>query len=125
MSQNRVMYALIVLAVALGFAIALDPAIVTKAASQPRGPQSSRRGLSALSAHADALNDQLQADRSYDQIETERGSQVGPAGRGSSGTLDSATRSYMAWAKAIEEQQTSRCLDSECIYQLPYGRWVK
>ncbi len=68
---------------------------------------------------------------------------------GNSGSIDSATRSYMAWAKAVEEQQklaaakidrsfhtpqtsnyrsaqgSIQCLDNECTYQLPDGRWGK
>lgn len=165
MSTNRVLYVFTVLALAVAAAaVTLHQVAAMKATIQPRGPQSSGKGLSALSAHADALNDQPQADRFYDQIETERslvvgdrsydlieterGSQIGLAGVESSSAIDSATRSYMAWAKAVEEQssasakvdrsfhtpQTSNyghaafsleCLDNECAYQLSNGQRVR
>lgn len=145
MSPTRVLYVLTVLAIALAAAIALDPTTMTKAASRSERSQPSLRGqpegLSALSAHADALNDQPQADRSYDAIENLHG---GPSEDGSS--LDPATRGYIAWAKMIEEQKLARadrsfhtpetstyqpaqgsrtCLDDECTYKLPDGRSVK
>jgi hypothetical protein len=73
---------------------------------------------------------------------------VGTKAAGRSGSIDSATRSSMAWAKAVEQQkpasaradrsfhtpqtshdrppqQSINCLDGECSYQLRDGRWVK
>jgi hypothetical protein len=102
MSTNRFFYALIVIALVAVAVVALWQVAPTKAASPAHGA-----GL-------------LQADRSYDAIESIRGSRSVSTG--------AADHSY----DAIEGMRLSRtapavaagagkCLDDECSYQLPDG----
>ena len=110
MNTKSLLYVLIVLAVAVAAAVALIPAAASKVTGQRQGAPSSNGGQRVPFVKDDQVGQQ--------------GDSQGKPALSENSSIDSATRSYMAWAKAIE-QQRAKCLDDECPYQLPNGRWVR
>lgn len=128
MSQNRVLFELIVAALLAATAVSLRQVMLTKAAGNSGSLDSSTR---FYVAGAKAVEEQ-RSSASDDRAEAIR-----------------LVQARMAWAKAVEEQQrlaaakvdrsfhtpqTSNyqspqqiisCLDDECTFQLPDGQWVK
>jgi len=124
MSKNPVLYVLIVVAVLAATAVSLRQFMTTKAAGT-QGSQRASQGLSALSAHADALNDEKLADRCYDAAGNVRSYSRGMPGFAASKQADRSYDSIEKLRAIRTPEQAVECLDGECSYQLANGQWVR
>ena len=126
MSKNRVLYALIVVAILSAAVVSIRQVVITKAAGSSQSDHSYEgvESLRSVGRGMPGAASLMQADHAYDGIESARTSRSISSGSGQTDrsyeAIESIRQNRMATA-----QQSGKCPDGECSYQLPDGRWVK